>query len=231
MLRADADAGVCHRQNGLPLFFPKPHDDQPAVLIVLDGVVHEVEHDPGNQLGNPLNHGFRPFQPDADVFQLRRGGQLLHGGLRRFVQIDGRPLHVRRTLVQPGQAQGILHQINHALRLAVDFLPKVPGVLRRNQPVLHQLGVAGNGMERGFQLMGNVGGEFPAKGFRLLLLGHVKQQQHHAENRPVGSDRTCGGEIFPVGQGDIFLRLFPGEGFLHQCGNGRVPVGDAKVRT
>ena len=85
-------------------------------------------------------------------------------------------------------------------------------------------------MERGFQLMGNVGGEFPAEGFRLLLLGHVKQQQHHAENRPVGSDRTCGGEIFPVGQGDIFLRLFPGEGFLHQCGNGRVPVGDAKIR-
>ena len=86
-------------------------------------------------------------------------------------------------------------------------------------------------MERGFQLMGNVGGEFPTKGFRLLLLGHVKQQQHHAENRPVGSDRTCGGEIFPADQGDIFLRLFPGEGFLHQGGNGRVPVGDAKIRT
>ena len=176
-----------------------------------------------------MNHGFRPFQPDADVFQLRRGGQLLHGGLRRFVQIDGRPLHVRRALVQPGQAQGVLHQIDHALRLAVDLLRKVPGVLRGNQPVLHQLGVAGNGVERGFQLMGNVGGEFPAEGFRLLLLGHVKQQQHHAGNRPVGFDRAGGGEIFSAGQSHVFLRLFPGESLLHQGGNGRVPVGNAKV--
>ena len=86
-------------------------------------------------------------------------------------------------------------------------------------------------MERGFQLMGNVGGEFPTKGFRLLLLGHVKQQQHHAENRPVGFDRAGGGEIFSTDQRDIFLRLFPGEGFFHQGGNGRVPVGDTKVRT
>ena len=73
MLRADADAGVRHRENSLIFFLPEPHDDQPAVFVVLDSVVHEVEHNPGNQLRNPLENLPGSLQAEKNSLEETKG--------------------------------------------------------------------------------------------------------------------------------------------------------------
>ena len=68
----------------------------------------------------------------------------------------------RYSLVQLGQADDILNQRHQPGGLVSGCgSAKHRHILRLNQSVLHQLGAAHDGLQRGFQLVGHVGGELP----------------------------------------------------------------------
>ena len=74
------------------------------------------------------------------------------------------------TLVQLGYFDNVPHQSNEPLGFRKDATGKFWYILWLDQAVLDDLRIPGNGGQRGFQLMGNVGGKFAAELFPLLLL-------------------------------------------------------------
>ena len=86
--------------------------------------------------------------------------------------------HLDFFFVKLGQADDITHQGNEALRLLIDLARETAHIGRLNQPVHHDLGISGNRGERRFQLVGDIGGKFPAKLFPALLLSHIEDDDH-----------------------------------------------------
>ena len=160
----DADAGVTylHGRSALP---GKDGDRHGAAgLVVLDGVVAQVVKDLLHDLiDSPEGLGLagdrhRHLPPAGGLFQIGAG---LPAQLQ---QVDVLGLLMDLLVLQPGQADDVVHQHDEALGLPIDGAGEPGHILLLHQAVLDQLGIARNGGQRGFQLMGYVGGELPAHG-------------------------------------------------------------------
>ena len=158
--------------------------------VVLDGVIAEIVDDAVKGLGYAPKDGVFPRKMELDP--LLGGGalQAVHGIFRNAAEIAVLPVRFCPAVVQLGQVDDILHQLCHSGRLAADLPGKGLHVLRAHQAVFQKLGVTGNGMQWGFQLMGHVGGEFLADERRLfdllpvllqllLLVGDPAKQRLH----------------------------------------------------
>ena len=227
----NADAGVPDLQ-GYGLFLRgHPDGDSASGMVILDGVVHQIEHNGADQLGDSLDFFRAALQGQLHLGKFRCRSQLRHLFPGGSIQIHRLPLHIRRPLVQAGQPENVLHQPDQPLGFGVDLLREADHVLPGHHSGFHQLGIAGNGMQGGFQLVRNIGGELPAQLLRLVLLGHIKQQHHHAEQLPIGAHRIGHRLVLSSRQGQGFLPLLAGEGMVHQGLDLRIPVCDGEIRS
>ena len=102
----------------------------------------------------------------------------------KLYALDGQ-LH---PLIQLGQANDILDERHQSGGFTADAADKDRHILRLHQTVLHQLRAAHDGLQRRFQLMGHIGGKFPAIPLGQRLLCHVERQDHRAGNGALGFD-------------------------------------------
>ena len=192
------------------------------------GVV-SVHPDPSGRTGG----GVRPHVPQKIVHHLTQGGGVPHhlDGARRLEgdrpvgahrgcgvnrlgtqghQVHRPPFH-RSALVQSGQQEEVRHQVFHAGRLGADP-PHQPleVLLLLGGPPPEQLGVGGDGGDRGAQFVRCVGHE-PAQSLfgspQLILRGDPGAErgfdpgQHHVER--AGQATHLGGVVLsrhPLGQ-------------------------------
>ena len=94
-------------------------------------------------------------------------------------QVNPFPGHILGALVQMGKADNVIHQPDHPLGLGMDSLGKDRHILGLYHAVGHQLSTAGNGLQRGFQLVGDIGGELPAHVLPVFLFGYVKEEEYN----------------------------------------------------
>ena len=165
-------------------------------MVVLDGVVTQVVH-------HLVQHAGDAAHLHRQAHHLQSNSGLLGGGVQPpgHVLGDGEeiyrlPLQTLGPLIQPGEADDVLHQGNEALGLLVDVAGKALDVLGLDHAALHDLRNAGDGGEGGFQLVGDIGGELPPQLVPLFLLGHIQKHQHRAGGFSVGQHRV--GQQFAV---------------------------------
>ena len=91
---------------------------------------------------------------------------------------------------------------------------KVADILLTYHAVLNDFRVAGNRHQRGFQLMGHIGGKFPADFFRFLLLRHIQNQNYSSGNCFRHPDRISQKLIVPVSQFQKLLAFLSGQSLL-----------------
>ena len=187
MLRRDADAGVGHGQRRAVGGRGEVHGDAAVGNVVLDGVVAKVIEDLGQQTPHAADGDSLAGDGESHVFG---GSRVVKGGdglLRQRPQRHafGGQLH---ALVQLGQADDILDQRHQPRGLAADAAYEHRHILRLYQTIFHQLGAAHDGLQRGFQLVGHIGGELPAVALGQRLLRHVEGQHHRAGNVALGAD-------------------------------------------
>ena len=75
-------------------------------------------------------------------------------------------------------------------------------IRRLDQPVLDGLRCAGDGGQRRFQLVGDIGGEFPPQRLAGFLFRHIQQDQHCAADLAVLPDGIGQQMVDPVAEGD-----------------------------
>ena len=119
-------------------------------------------------------------------------------------------------VVQAGQLQDIVHQLDHPAGFAMDLLGKTGHILRLGDAGLDQFRIPGNAGQRGLELVAHIGGEilphllvvFPqdavgmdalGKGDQFLvrdlilnvvqILGHVQHRLHKGAGEQGGQDR------------------------------------------
>ena len=95
------------------------------------------------------------------------------------------------ALVQLGQTDDVLDQRQQPARLGADFARKRRDVLGPHNAVFHDLGIAHDAGQRGFELVRNVGGELLPLAFRLIALGDIHNKQHRGVALSVLCDRAC----------------------------------------
>ena len=166
----DADAGVRHLQDHIVRIGGNIHCDAAAGPVVLDGVVAEVVYHFAQKLPDPPDPLMISGKLQGYVLLLRNGPQAVQDLLRQGVQIHVLPLRRTAALIQLGELHDIIHQGDHPLALLVDISGKLLHLIRRHHTLSHQLGKAGDRGQRGLELMGHVGGKFPAELLPLLHL-------------------------------------------------------------
>ena len=226
----DAHAGVGYGQYNRILPVLHCGSDTSPTVIIFDGVIQKIEQNRLMQLGDSGQHGAGTPDVQGDSRQFRGILQFQCRVLQLTEQIHTDPLHIRRTLVQPGQPEDILHQSDQPLGFRINLFIKSRCISPLHQAALQQLRITGDGMQGRFQFVGNIGRKFPAQGFRLLLLGQIQQEHRHTGENAVGFHRPGCRQISALSQGDRLLRLFSGQGCLCQRGDDAVPVCHGKVR-
>ena len=132
----------------------------------------------------------------------------------QIVEVQILPLAVG-ALVQTGQLQDILHQTDEPLGLGVDIPGEARHIFGADHTGFHQLRVAGDGMQGRFQLVGDIGGEFPALGLRPAFFRHVQQQQHDAGDAAAVFDGVGLHLVLAAQHGEIGLRPVARQGLIH----------------
>ena len=97
--------------------------------------------------------------------------------------------HHKRSGVQPGDLQKILHQCLHSIQLLLREIRKLPDIRQLLSLLLHQPVVNIQRRQRRFQLMRNVRNRVPQKFLFPLLLFHVSTQHRrqtvHGVKEPI----------------------------------------------
>ena len=187
VLRRDADAGVLHGHDRAVRCAVDGHIHAAALTVILDGVVTEVIDDLRSKPADGRDLPVVSMDADRDLLFRRSAGQ--RGGrlLGQLFQID-RLERKLPALVQLRQADDVLNERHKTRRLGADMADKARHVLLLHEAVFDQLRAAHDGLERRFQLVGNICCEFAAIAFGKGLLRHVKRQQHRADDRALRFD-------------------------------------------
>ena len=187
----NADAGIRDREDRLLLGAADLHMYRALLHIIFDRVVTEiVEHFLHNDR-HALHRGGFALQRDRDLPCFGSGAQLLQYIFRDLVEIKREHLLGEALVIQAGQTDNILDQCDHACGLVADAQGKPADVLFLDHAAFHHVGNAVDRSQRGFQLMGDVCGEFPPQGIALFTLGDVQQHHDRAGHAVFPCDRVC----------------------------------------
>ena len=150
-------------------------------------------------------------------------GNLLRDG-KKVNRLSGR-LH---ALVQMAQTDHIVDQQHQTGCLFANVADEARNVLRLYQSVFQQLRAAQNGVQGRFQLMGYVGGKFPAALLRILPIRDVHGQNHQPDYRVPGynaaeEELVCS----PLSDGLHLMTAVP-KGSFHRRGHVRPAVHRAE---
>lgn len=85
--------------------------------------------------------------------------------MSQTVKIQFFPLIRQSALIQTGDPDHISNQTDQSLRFLIDASCKNLHILILHKSVLHDLSKSGNGSQRRFQFMGNIGGKFSSQLF------------------------------------------------------------------
>ena len=89
----------------------------------------------------------------------RRSLNTVDGIFRNTVKIYLLALHSGRAAIQLGKVDDILHQSGQTQGLLPDLMGKGLDILLLHHTVFHQFSIAGNCMQRGLELVGNIRSE------------------------------------------------------------------------
>lgn len=98
--------------------------------------------------------------------------------MSQTVKIQFFPLIRQSALIQTGDPDHIPNQTDQSLRFLIDASCKNLHILILHKSVLHDLSKSGNGSQRRFQFMGNIGGKFSSQLFPFYFFGHIHQKDH-----------------------------------------------------
>ena len=132
------------------------------MAVILDRVITEVAHHLGQHPLGGAYHNRPALCRNRDRLPLRRQPKSLGHLTAELIEVDLRLGQGAVRLLQPGELDDVPHQVLQPLRLVVDPRGKARDVLRAGNPLAHQLGIAGDGGQRGLELVGDVGGELLA---------------------------------------------------------------------
>ena len=204
-LARDADAVVPYRQPDVSVrergdVYAGPS----AGPRVFYGVVSKVPDYLPEQLPHaadrPAAARYGKLDAPAGGLLLERGGDL--GGEGEHVRILAREL---LALVEAGEVDDVLHKADKARGLAAYTAEEAVAVLGLYKPALEQLGRAHDGMQRGLELMADVGRKFAPQALGALLFRHVHGQEHGAAALAAGEHGAHGKQVFPLAAAYIAL--------------------------
>ena len=170
----DADAVVLHHEHRFSGGFLDGDLDKASLPVVADGVLDQILHKLLQHFPVPGDAGLpaKALQPDPPALCLDQHGLAdLPGQGKELYALD-LPGPVR--VIQLGELKNVVDEAQKSRRVLPDLPGEVNLLILVHHPVLDELGVAGDGGERGFQLMGYVGGEVLAAlggGQDLFVLG------------------------------------------------------------
>ena len=118
----------------------------------------------------------------------------------------------------------VLHQGDEPLALPVDVTGKAVDILGLDDTVFDDLRHAGDGGERGFQFVGDIGGKLPPQPLPLLLGGDVHQHQHCALHLGLVEHRVGQQLDTPLSPLQPALGPLTGQGPLHHRAEGIAAV-------
>ena len=98
--------------------------------------------------------------------------------MNHTVKIQFFPLIGKAAFIQTGDPDHIPNQTDQSLRFLIDASCKNLHILILHKSVLHDLSKSGNGSQRRFQFMGNIGGKFSSQLFPFYFFGYVHQKNH-----------------------------------------------------
>ena len=98
--------------------------------------------------------------------------------MSQTVKIQFFPLIRQSAFIQTGNPDHIPNQTDQSLRFLIDVSCKDLHILILHKSVLHDLSKSGNGSQRRFQFMGNIGGKFSSQLFPFYFFGHIHQKDH-----------------------------------------------------
>ena len=217
VLRRDADAGIAHAERDAAGILPHDGLHAAALPIVLDGVVQEV-----------VDHLLQDLLVAQDQEALA-GGRKRHIPrlslwLKPFDHRLGKRQKIHFRLfrdpgffIQARKPHHVLDQRDEPGGLVVDAGREVAHVLWPGGAVFHDLGVAGDGGQRGFQLVGDVGGELPAAFFRALAVGDVEGQDHRAPRAGARIHGVSDQLVGVIAHFQLRLRALAAAGALHHA--------------
>ena len=187
LCRRDADAGIPDSEGYILRRLPGFHGDAAAGDIVFHRIFAEVVHRFRQQPPDAGHGGRRSDRRQRHVPSRRQLCQGTDCFQRQILKIH----RLRRqlsALVQLGQADNVVDERHQPFCLLMDPAQEAGAVLRLCKSRFQQLRAADDGLQRRFQLMGHIGGEFPPHPLSLRLLRHVKGQQHNAQRVAAGVD-------------------------------------------
>ncbi len=130
-------------------------------------------------------------------------------------------------LIQLGKHQDVVDQRQQPGGFPANHVGKVGNVLRLGNAIANNFRKTGDGGQRRFQLVGDVGREFPATFFGGEALCHVQQQKHHATNGFRFHDRADVKFILLFAMIHRQITGFPRQRTLHHAVQRHIP-GDGK---
>ena len=170
MLGRNADAGILHRKDGGAVLLGHGDLDAAAAAIILHGVVAEVIEHLAENPPDAHDRNMLPRELEAHIPFLRGFTERIDRVRRKIIEIHRLALGLIALLLESGEIDDVVDQIDQALGLAVDVGRELLHLFRRHAALRHELGKAGDGRERRFELMRDVGGKFPAQRFTLGVL-------------------------------------------------------------
>ena len=169
----DADAGVAHGENDGAVLRRDGDIDAPAGAVVLDGVVAEIVNDAVEKLRYALHRRAHALERERHVGARGLRLQTVHGVFRDAEKIAGLEHIFLTARVEPGEINDILDELRHAAGLGADLSGEGLYVLRLRKAAFEQLRISGDGVQRRFQLMGNIRRELLPDERGALDLGAV----------------------------------------------------------
>ena len=183
------------------------HRHTTAGTVVFNGVVAEIEQ----HLFEDRPHGgqCRRFAFECEGYSCLVGSvmQPVKHRAHKLLQLP-RFADVRKLpFVKLGNFNHIADQRNQSLRFVKNTPREFFHIRALHHAVPQDFREAGDGGQRCFQFMGDVGRELPPQSFPLQLFGDIHEQQHRARGFAVVPDRV-GGHLtghFPEGQHGRFV--------------------------
>ena len=126
--------------------------------------------------------------------------------------------------VKAGEVYHILHQLYQPRGLAPDAAEEALAVLGLDQPALQQLRGAHDGVQRGLELVGHVGGELAAQALGAQLFRHIDREEHGTVPALLGGDRAGREHVLALAAAYVGLRPLAAGAFLQQRSQLRAAV-------
>ena len=166
----DADTGVGDGNGCFAVLRLHAERDSSSVPVIFNGVIRQiVEHFLHHGKDAPdLGMAAGERQRDIPLFCLRLQAFKDIGG--HIIEVDILFVGEALFLIELAQAHDVVYKCDHSPGFPINISGKFRDLVLRHKAVPHELGKAGNGRQRRFQLVGHVRGELLAQAFSSFAL-------------------------------------------------------------